>query len=82
MIKVGDKVKELPMLKHQRNKKGFVAIVTSVEPHNPENPVEEHGFVEVEILEKGTMSPLLDIGDLEHYGHSNWEKCLKILPES
>jgi len=81
MIKVGDKVKELPMLKHHSNKKGFIAIVTEVIPSDPNNSIVDHGFVEVQIVEKGTMSPLLDIGDLEHYGHSNWEKCLKILTE-
>lgn len=80
MIKVGDKVKERPVLKRHRNKKGFVGIITRVDPCNPNNPIEDHGTVEVKILEMGTMSPYLEIGDLEHYTHSKWEMCLKIIP--
>jgi len=82
MIKVGDKVKELPVLPSHKNKKKFVAVVTKVIPYNPDNPIEDHGTIEVKILKTGTQSSWHNVGDLEHYNHFNWEEYLKILPES
>ena len=79
-IKVGDKVKQI--LPAKNNKRPFTAIVVDVTPCNPDNPIEEHGFVEIKIIDPGTKLQYLKVDDLEHYGHSNWMNSLKIINES
>lgn len=68
MIKVGDKVKQLPN-KFFHKGKLKTGTVTDVREFNPANPVEEHGSVAI----------FFEDGEEEHYVHSNWQEFLRIL---
>jgi len=66
MIKVGDRVKDIAF-----NARA-TGVVTWLTRHNPENPIEEHGIIEV----------LFDDSlDREHYAEYGWDKVLEIVTE-
>lgn len=83
-MKIGDKV----LIKVARNKNGKIifggeeGIVTNVTIHNPENPIEEHGFIEVKITKLSGRKTYLQIGDLEHYSEYNWKNSMSIIDNS
>jgi len=70
-IQVGARVK----CRHQDREEG---IVVRIYAHNPANPIEDHGLVEVKITDPG-KSRYLKTGDLEHYVHYLWDEHLEIL---
>lgn len=75
-LKIGDKIKQIP---HANNDKlPFTAVVKSIVPCNPENPIEEHGTVKIEILETGTLWRWLQIGMIENLNHYNIERIVEI----
>ncbi len=66
MIKVGDRVIDIGKQ---------TGIVVKIIPHNPANPIEEHGTIYV------WQDSRTGYGDdnCEHYCHSNWQSILKII---
>ncbi len=78
-LKVGDKIKQIPHTK--TDKHTFLAVVKSVVPFNPENPIGEHGTIEIEIIETGTLWRWLQVGAIEHLNHYNAESIIKVVNE-
>lgn len=65
-IQIGDIVKTIPFYKKEKPRTG---VVRQIKYHRTNNPIEEHGFVEV----------LFGNGDVEHFSHYQWERSLKII---
>ncbi len=81
-MKIGDKV-QINIFRNKNGKPifgGEKGIVTDIIPHNPKNPVEEHGMVEVKFTELSKLSKL-KIGECEHYCEYNWQSSMKIIDE-
>jgi len=77
---MGDRLLPGDRVRHRwgKNKKFFFeATVTQVIPHNPDNPLVEHGSISVSIT--NTNNPQYKIGDTEHFCESNWVSILKKL---
>lgn len=68
---VGVKVKSL----HPSGEEG---VVVAVSPHNPRNPISEHGMIEFKVTGP-CNSTYLKVGDDEHYVEYEWEKHLKVI---
>lgn len=75
-IKTGDLVKILPAWKWMA---GVICKVTKVRKCNPKNPIEEHGIIELKIVDPRKTT--YQKGDLEHFAHYNWSQYLKIISE-
>lgn len=71
-IEVGDKVRTVPKTKNGR---ACDAVVIHVAECDPNNPVEDHGSVEVRFANK---RPHTWSQEVEHYTHFNWELHLRI----
>lgn len=71
-MKVGLRVKSLLP-------SGEEGEVIFVHDHNPSNPIEEHGTVELRVTNP-CKSTYLRVGDSEHYTEYNWDKFLKVIP--
>ena len=54
---------------------GNHGVVVKIIPHNPENPIEEHGTVYV--WQEDRMGYGGD--NCEHYCHNNWHEFLRIV---
>jgi hypothetical protein len=65
-IKVRDKVETIPMGKWDNPTRG---VVRKVWKHNPKNPREDHGSIEVK----------MEDGITEHFAHYKWHKLLKVI---
>ena len=76
MIKIGDKILAL---ENNGSSSGLEGIVTKVRVFNPENPIVDHGVIEVKITKLGKKNKYNKINELEHWVHYNWEKFLKVL---
>lgn len=70
-MKVGLKVKSLLPSAEEGE-------VIFVREHNPANPIEEHGTVELRVTNP-CNSTYLKVGESEHYTEYNWEKFLKVI---
>lgn len=57
---------------------GMTGRVIWINSFNPLNPISEHGMIEIKVLTVGN-STYLEVGDLEHYCHSNWDQFLKVI---
>lgn len=62
-----------------RHHRGMTGTVIGLTPHNPDNPIEEHGFVTVRLdpehVGKFPCSPI----DEEHYVDYQWWKTLELV---
>lgn len=75
LIKVGDKVRTIPA--PGTNDLACDAVVITVIEHNPDNPIEDHGFIDVRFTTD--KRPCEWSQEVECYTHHNWEKLLRIL---
>lgn len=74
-IKVGDIIR---VIDKWFDMEGIIGQITKIYKHDPENPIEDHGTIEFEILDP-KASKYAKKGELEHFTHYNWEKYLEIL---
>ena len=72
-IQVGDRVRTIPQTTSERACDGTVVAVIE---HNPENPVEDHGFIDIRFEDKRPDSWSQEV---ESYTHHNWEKLLRVV---
>jgi hypothetical protein len=72
-IKIGDRVRTIPKT---NNSRACDAVVVDVVEHDPDNPIEDHGCVEVRFENK---RPFIWTQELEQYTHSNWQAYLRII---
>jgi len=73
---IGDKVEDIAYLK------GMTGTVTEVLPCNPDNPIEEHGFVTVRLDPEHVGNFPCSPPDEEHYVDHEWWKTLRKLHSS
>lgn len=71
-MKVGAKVKCI-----NKFGDGEEGIVDYILEHDPIDPIEAHGMIQVQITDPG-KSKYLKIGDFEHYVHYRWNEWLRI----
>ena len=56
---------------------GWIGVVVKIPPHNPENPIVEHGIIYVWQEERYEYGA----DNCEHYAECNWRRHLRILEE-
>lgn len=72
LLKIGSKVKMISF-------GDFEGVVEKIMLHNPDNPVEEHGMIEIRITKLGKKDKYLAVGDLEHVVHYQWNYHMEVI---